>query len=100
MLDWFLTVGKSISAASFLARQDQYTAATGAYVKFERTMLVSIERLKYTCINATLWQEAESVASFSIRQPCAVPITPHFTLDLDPHKIMDLMSIMYQRVWR
>jgi hypothetical protein len=98
VVDWVLTVGKSLEALSFLATQSNYTAAAGYSVKVEKTLSTELIRLKSTCVACTIWQESQCTASLVVRQPCAVPITPHQTFRINGAKITDLLSIIVQRV--
>jgi hypothetical protein len=98
VVDWFLTVGKSLEAASFLATQTDYSAAAGYRVRVERTLSTELMKLKSTCVASTIWQESQCVASLVVRQPCAIPIIPHLALRLNSSKIIDLLAIIVQRV--
>lgn len=98
VVDWFLTVGKTISAASFLAYKSQYSASVGTFAEIDRTV-TSVHRT-----TAAVWGTWEQVgtclARIESRQPCSVPLTPHFTLNLNPYKIVDLCGMLVQQLGR
>jgi hypothetical protein len=98
VLDWFLSVGKSISAASFLTLQSDYQASWGFKVSIERSYRYDSIALE-NC-DADWWQEASCIGSYERRTPCSVPLTPHFTLRLNPYKILDLLGMIIQRSGR
>lgn len=100
VVDWFLTVGKSISAISFLATQKQYAASAGMKVQVERSLSLQTTSLKSTASSGFRWQTGKGNATLEVRQPCAVPITPHLAFRLDSFKVLDLLGIIVQRTRR
>lgn len=96
VLDWFLSVGKSIAAASFLTLQSNHYASWGVKVTVERTY-------QNTGFNIHDWSgtyetNGWSKAELEVRTPCSVPLLPHFTLRLNPYKILDLIGLIVQRM--
>jgi hypothetical protein len=98
VLDWFVSVGKTIAAASFLTLQSKYTAAYGFRVSIDRTYEYTIE-CKEDC-EGERSQVGTCKAEFEIRTPCSVPLTPHFTLRLNSWKVLDLLGMIVQKFRR
>lgn len=98
VVDWFLTVGKAISAASFLVYKSQYSASVGTFAEIDRT----VNSIFHTCPTAwgTWEQTGTCKARLETRAPCSVPLTPHFTLNLNPYKILDLCGMLVQQLGR
>lgn len=98
VVDWFVTVGKSINAMSFLVKQSKYTASAGFKVECERSYELKLRTVQGPTLTADIYQLGRCHASYVVRRPCAVPITPHFTLNLDSFKVLDLLSLIGQRI--
>jgi len=98
VIDWFISVGKAISAASFLAFQSQYSASYGYSVKIERSYHCSIGETKSAFQSGYRFQNGSATATRTVRVPCSVPLTPHFTVNLNPWKILDLLGLIIQRL--
>lgn len=95
VVDWFVSVGKALSAASFLAYASKYSASYGQYVEVVRTY--SMRFVPTSTIVGTWSQDAVCTAKLERRTPCSVPLVPHFTLNLNPYKILDLVGMVVQR---
>lgn len=100
VVDWFVTVGKSLSAASFLWRQNNYAASKGIQCKLTRTYTREISEGKSTFISGNSSWTATATGTWFERQPCPVPLTPHTTLQLNTFKVLDLLAIGEQRAFR
>lgn len=100
VLDWFLTVGKAIQAASFLAFQSSYSASWGYRVKMKRTYYCEIDSTKPSYCGGLCEQDGWSEAELEERIPCSVPTTPHLTVKLNTAKVFDLMALVLQRYRR
>lgn len=95
VVDWFLTIGKSLSAWSFLSLQEQYAASYGIHLTLERTFNQSATfKSGYS---GTEWQTGSTTMITRKRVPCSVPIIPRNMLRLNPSKLIDLMSLIIQR---
>lgn len=99
VIDWFLGVGKSLAAVSFIALNTQYAASAGFQVIQRRTLEMTPE---YTNVaySGEDWQKARCEAIYEVRTPTHVSYTPHFSLHLSPAKILDLVGLMVQRIRR
>lgn len=100
VVDWFYTVGKSLSAASFLAHESKYAASKGLQVELTRTYTRNISGGKASFVSGNSSWSASAHAKLVLRQPCRVPLVPHTTLRLNNFKIIDLLSIGSQRIPR
>lgn len=100
VVDWIVTVGKSLSAASFMALQQNYASSAGFSVHVKRTSSFSLETLSPTCSSASVDESSESEATLTVREPHSVPLTPHLTLNLDSLKVLDLVGMVVQKFRR
>jgi hypothetical protein len=98
VLDWFISVGKSIAAASFMAFQSRHAASKGLRIE------VDYDYAAYSINYGPLFKGgtgynawSSSHAMYECRVPCSVPLTPHFTLKLNPYKLLDLLGLIIQR---
>jgi hypothetical protein len=104
VVDWLVSVGKSLAAMSFLALQHTYVASCGYRITIERSFHAEIGgthaegRVVYA--GGEHWQTGSSKLVIEKRTPCAVPNLPHFKLRLDALKIIDLVGLVTQRVRR
>jgi hypothetical protein len=99
VVDWFISVGTAIQAASFSLRVRGYTAALGYQVKLKRT----IENyLVGTDSGISGSSQASSVATgiYSLRVPSSVSLRPRLHVKLDYLKGLDLLALIYQRLPR
>lgn len=97
VLDWFVSVGKSLSAMSFLVLQSAYSASCGFRVDVERTYQHTPINLTSDVYSISHWQNATCNASLEIRKPCRVPLVPHLKLRLNSYKIIDLVGLLLQK---
>lgn len=101
VVDWFLNVGKTLSALNFITTATDYKASKGYKVTMERD--VGIQNVWYTnqptfdFISFQFTLSSRSVAVLENRTPCRVPITPSFITRLNPFKVMDLLALITQR---
>lgn len=100
VLDWFYTVGKSLQAASFLAKQSKYSASKGFRLEVRRNFTSEIGETKSTYSSGAHSQYGESLVVVEVRQPCPVHLTPHSTLNLNSFKVADLLGLFVQRTPR
>lgn len=98
VLDWFVGVGKAISAGSFLATQSKYSASMGHFCQIERSYSCKLrEKTTYPSVVGTWEQTATCVSRIERRVPCGVPITPHIRVRLNAYKVIDLIALILQR---
>jgi hypothetical protein len=97
VLDWFVSVGQSLSAMSFLLLQHNYTAAAGVQVVVERTLTLTEGAAKDSLISADISQTASFWARVQKRHPTTVPLIPRLMLKLNAFKITDLLALIVQR---
>jgi len=96
VLDWFLSVGKSIAAASFLACNSSYAASTGYRIEVDRSYSETTTWTSSTTFGSR-GQDSTSNGYGEFRKPCSVPLTPHFTFRMNPWKVLDLLGLILQR---
>lgn len=95
VIDWFVSVGKAISAASFLAYQSKYSASVGQYVKVTKSVVTTLRN--NASVQGTRISTGDCEASLEVRTPCSVPLVPHFSLNLNAAKVADLVGLLVQR---
>jgi hypothetical protein len=104
VLDWIVSVGKSIAAMSFMVLQHTYVASCGYRVTIERSFHAEIGGTHaegdVEFVDGTHWQTGSSKLVLEKRTPCAVPYLPHFKLRLDALKVIDLVGLVVQRFRR
>lgn len=105
VVDWFLSVGKALAAASFLTFQTDYAASGG--FKIELDVHWSKLPVSFPVVGSvtqvyggTDEQYFDLAIKLERRHPCNVPLTPHLTLNLNTLKILDLMGLVIQRLRR
>jgi hypothetical protein len=98
VVDWLLNVGQALEAASFLLLSKQHVSGGGYKVNFDlafhRTLAgVTGSQIVYGC-------EANSSARALVtrRDPVSIGVVPHLRLRLDKWKVVDLLSLVLQRV--
>lgn len=97
VLDWFVSVGKWIEAASFDLLAQAYAASWGYRIDMDRTFQMEIGSTESTFSSGYHNEFGQSLASLTVRVPSSVPPHPHFRLRLDQFKIMDLVGLVWQR---
>lgn len=96
VLDWFVSVGKALSAISFLSLAPTYVASAGQYVKITRSYRYDMGNWSTGC-GGVNYQEGTCEAELSVRQPTYVSPIPRLKLRLNSLKILDLLSMIAQR---
>lgn len=98
VVDWLLNVGQALSAASFLLKTQSYASCGGFRAEF--TGEGSYSNVG-TVNGATSYSETggyDSTASYEERIPMPVSLIPRLKLRLDEWKIIDLISLIRQRI--
>lgn len=96
VVDWFLSVGRTIAAWSFLSLRPSYVASYGVKVEIDRSFSLQVNfKSPYSGV---IQQTGHCVGSYEVRVPCRVPLTPHFTVKLDWAKVIDLIALLSQRI--
>jgi hypothetical protein len=95
VLDWFLGIGTAISAITVLSHNPSYVAAKGIKVTWKRDW--EHVATPKTYVEGDCSMIGSCVSEMSYRTPCTVPLKPHFKLNLDAKKILDLISLVIQR---
>jgi hypothetical protein len=101
VVDWILSVGQSIQALSFVAFSHEYTAAGGVMVSYKKTFTFSrIDNTyptpEYLQGSATVNGYAEMVVKK--RVPTSVSYLPQWRLNFDWLKVVDLVTLVIQRL--
>jgi hypothetical protein len=101
VIDWFLGVGKAISASSFLTLASRYAASGGWRYQCTQHFNVELAEILNTIDIASEHGQQTATLEFerTTRCPCNVPYTPHFNLRLNTAKVLDLMALIAQR-WK
>lgn len=100
VVDWVLTVGKSLNALSFLSKQTQYAASAGFRLKVERSFSNEIVWKGPKFYAGDRQQTGTCTASLEYRRPCSIPLIPHLAFNVNGLKVLDLMSLIVQRLPR
>lgn len=98
VIDWFVNIGKAIAANAFLNLQTAYAGSAGYCIELERSFNCEIGTEQSTFMSGQHTQTGNSKAWLEVRTPSRVPKTPHFTLRLNPYKIVDLIGLIVQRI--
>lgn len=97
VVDWFLSLGEAILATSFLVMVKDYTASWG--VRIHSVWDFESQDTQHT----TYWTQGEvkcitrAEGHLDLRRPCSIPVLPHFKLNLNTLKILDILGLIYQR---
>lgn len=97
VVDWFIGVGKSLAAFSFLTSATSYVASWGCQVSADLT----VETTGYSVKPGTtgnLQSTCTGKASYEVRVPCRVPLTPQLSFKVDMAKVADLVAMVVQRM--
>jgi len=100
VIDWLVSIGKSIAATQFLMFNTKYSASYGHRVELQRisTSTPISASTGYVWLGGTNYKQTFVSASKEQRVPCHVPLTPHFKLNINPYKILDLLGLVIQRL--
>lgn len=95
VIDWFIGVGQSLCAMSFLFLQKHYYSSVGALLTIKATRQLSVKGINgWTgSISQPSWI---SSATYKVREPVPVPLLPRIWIKLDVSKILDLLSLLTQ----
>jgi hypothetical protein len=93
VIDWFIDVGKALSALSFIATDASYVASIGYKVVVTKTCsLTSVLKPGYWgVVNHSSFCEATRIW----RNPCSVPFVPTFKIRLNTAKVIDLVALLF-----
>lgn len=97
VIDWFLSIGQSLAAASFMLTASEYTASAGYRVSMTRNYHTNVT--VNPGYGANVSYSGYCNASLEVRTPTSVSLTPHFQVKLDVMKVIDLLALVIQR-WR
>lgn len=96
VIDWFIGVGQSLCAMSFLFLQKHHYSSVGALLTIRATrQFESITGINgwSGSISQPSWS---SSATYKVREPVPVPLLPRIWVKLDVSKILDLLSLLAQ----
>lgn len=97
VIDWFLTVGSVISALSVRYGSSSYVASIGQRISMRReSSYQSVPGPWYYSGQCRL--EYKSEAEYTVRVPCSIPIIPRPRVRMTWTKILDLVSMIIQRI--
>lgn len=99
VLDWYFSVGSTLSALSLLSQNMDYVASAGYHIKITRESSSKINEWA-SGYEGTDEQTATSVTELTVRTPCKIPRIPQYTLRFNNMKIMDLLAILWQQLPR
>jgi hypothetical protein len=98
VIDWVVDVGQWLAAMSFLSLAKDHTQAAGYQLTIGRSLSSSMD-----------WDEdrsgshsvsGQSEACLTLRVPQRVSTIPHYRLNLDSKKVLDLIAILQQVIKR
>lgn len=96
VIDWMLSVGQALAAATFLILQKQYVASWGYRVEIERSFTSSVT--KWAVNN---WGENNinclCKATLEYRQPCGISVKPALDLKMNVAKVIDALAMLIQK---
>ena len=96
VIDWFVNVGKTITALSVLNSSTNIVSACGYRLTLERFM----ERKSYPhppyWKSGTLHEVGKCTGSLTVRSPCSIPIFPQFDMRINPTRITDAVCLILQ----
>lgn len=97
VVDWFVNVGKTLSAISLTVQASKYAASKGVRIDIVRLFDRVIKTTKQYYVSGDIYQHAKAQATLEIRTPCRVQKFPHLTLNIDGLKVLDLVGLIVQR---
>lgn len=101
--DWVISIGKAISAASFIANATDHTSSIGYKVTRNFTQVKEVVpkpgdgTWTFEGSGYIQWMYESSMV---IRVPKPIPVVPQFRLNIDGMKIIDLIALIHQSVPR
>lgn len=98
VIDWVINVGQLINSASFVALASKYESAAGYYLEIEREVIDQTLEAQGNWELISISQTGTCTAKLTSRTPVRVPKLPSLQLNLDSFKIMDLVSLVLQRI--
>lgn len=96
VVDWFINVGQWFASMTYLTFTQEHVAAEGFYLNLDRTVDISTEW--NTGYGGTINTDGNLNAVRTVRLPAVVPTYPLPTVRLDFSKILDLLSLLIQRI--
>lgn len=98
VVDWVLNVGKTIAALSVLVGATSYVACKGFKITVTREFEYGLQEPAGGWISGTCLQTGKSVASYTRRIPCGIPIIPRFDVRFDWRKMLDINAYISQHL--
>lgn len=98
VFDWFMNVGRTISAVSVILGSAHYVASKGYRLTVKRTRDCGIATRYPSLVSGTFEQHSESEASLTWRNPCSIPIIPQVDVRINASRIIDSLSLIMQRL--
>jgi hypothetical protein len=98
VVDWFVNIGRSISALTFRLNCSDYVASVGYKITIKREFEASMTTTKSGFGSGIGFrQTGNSDAILIKRQPTSVSFKPYPFINLDSYKILDMISLVIQR---
>lgn len=97
VLDWFIGVGQSLSAVTFLLLNTSYSASSGYKVELTREVSTYVDYDSTSGYSGKWDSEGYYEATLERRVPCQVSTKPQFKLGIDIYKILDLTGMIIQK---
>lgn len=98
VVDWFVNVGKALSALAFCARAKSYSACSGYRIKIDRTFNSENGTPGPIYKSGGFQQIGSCIATLEHRQPCTIPYIPQIVLRLNTTKVLDLVGLITQLI--
>jgi len=101
IIDWFISVGSWLNSLSFLALSEQSYTSGGYQIQMKQHLerrVLTWQPIGTTQFSGTreLYTDCETVTK--VRIPMSASFRPTLRLKLDGLKVIDLLSIIYQRL--
>lgn len=104
VIDWFFSIGSWLESLSFLMFSSNHTAAGGITIRATRKLsshsYVFLNDDGYGPWSGSFEMRVEGEGSWTTRSPLSVSNFPHFRVALDGFKVLDLIALVRQLLWR
>lgn len=99
IVDWFIGIGKAISAFSFVAFSPTYTASYGYHLHRRSESSVTHVTFEGSPWSSSGWSTEDEqskirTTEWFVRVPSEVPILPYWRINLNAFKVADLVAIL------
>jgi hypothetical protein len=97
LFDWFVNVGQSLRAASFMVLQSEYTASSGFRVEVSRDYSYTTE-LKANRTGTVSMSNSLSECYVELRNPGSISLTPKLGTELNGEQLLDILHLLRNKL--